>query len=104
MANTYVFIYSGGNMPETQAERDAAMAAWGSWFGELGAAVVDGGNPFGPGLTVTPAGTSEGTASGANGYSIVTAGTLAEAGAMATGCPLLAVGGQVEVHEIFPIM
>ncbi len=104
MAN-YVLIYSGGTMPESDAEREAVMAAWGQWFGGLGAAVVDGGNPFGPGVTVTPGGgVDEGTSSGANGYSILTAASLAEAGEMAKGCPLLAAGGTVEVHETFDVM
>jgi len=104
MAN-YVLIYSGGSMPETDAEREAVMAAWGQWFGGLGAAVVDGGNPFGPGLTVSPGGAvAQGTSTGANGYSILAAGDLAAAGEMAKGCPLLSGGGTVEVHEVFPIM
>ena len=42
----YVLVYYGGSMPETEAEQAAVMKAWGEWFGGLGAAVVDGGNPF----------------------------------------------------------
>jgi len=45
MAN-FVLLYSGGSMPESEAERAAVMQAWGAWFGALGSAVVDGGNPF----------------------------------------------------------
>ena len=33
-------------MAETDEEREAAMQAWGTWFGGLGQAVVDAGNPF----------------------------------------------------------
>ena len=91
-------------MPETDAEREAVMAAWTSWFGGLGSAVVDAGNPFGGSSTVTSGGVSVGSSSGINGYSIVTAGGLAAAAEMAKGCPMLSVGRTVEVHEAFELM
>ena len=37
--------YKGGKMAETDEEREP-RCGWGAWFGELGNAVVDGGNPF----------------------------------------------------------
>lgn len=97
----FVFTYSGGGeMPATQAERDAVMAAWMSWFGQMGAAVADAGNPFGGGNTVTAAGVVGGTASGVTGYTVVHAADLAAATALAKGCPILqAPNGAVEVHE-----
>ena len=33
---SYLLAYTGGSMAETDAEREAAMAAWGQWFGTLG--------------------------------------------------------------------
>lgn len=96
----YVLTYTGGGpMPDDEAAREAGMAAWMSWFGGLGSAVVDAGNPFGGSSTVTASGVSDGAPSGVNGYSIVEAGDHAAAIAMAKGCPILAVGGSVEVHE-----
>jgi len=44
MAN-YVLVYHGGSMPESPEEGAKVMAAWTSWFGTLGDALVDGGNP-----------------------------------------------------------
>lgn len=41
----FVILYTGGTMPEDEAVIAEAMAAWG-WYGKMGAAVVDGGNPF----------------------------------------------------------
>ena len=62
---TYVLAYKGGRMPETDAERDAQMAASRGWFQNLGAAVVDAGNPFGPSKAVAGDGTiSEGATLG----------------------------------------
>ena len=43
----YVLLYSGGGMPESEEEQQAVMAAWGAWYEKAGAAIVDGGNPFG---------------------------------------------------------
>jgi hypothetical protein len=40
----------------------------------------------------------------ATGYSIVQAGSLDEATALAKGCPVLSSGGELEVYEAFPAM
>jgi hypothetical protein len=40
MANL-VLLYSGGNMPATEAEQAAVLQAWGDWYNRLGSAVVD---------------------------------------------------------------
>jgi hypothetical protein len=80
------------------------MAAWRAWFAGMGAAVVDAGNPFGGSWTVTAAGVADGSQSGVNGYSIVTATDLPTASEMAKGCPILQAGGAVEVHEVFEAM
>lgn len=104
MAN-YVLVYKGGNMAETEEEQQAAMAAWGAWFGSLGEAVVDGGNPFGPASSVaTDGAVSDGATSGLTGYSVLSAGSLSEASAMAKGCPVLSSGGSVEVYETIKVM
>ena len=67
----YLFAYRGGSMAETQEERDAAMAAWGAWFGQLGGAIVDAGNPFAGSASVGSDGTvSDGAGSGLSGYSV----------------------------------
>ena len=71
------------------------------WFGSLGSAVVDGGNPVGTSSTVKSDGSvaSNGGANPASGYSLVEASSLDEALAKAKGCPILAAGGSVEVAE-----
>jgi hypothetical protein len=102
MAN-YLFAYTGGGMAQTDAEREAAMAAWGGWFQQLGAAVVDGGNPVGASTAVTASGNGQ-AAAGLTGYSIVSASDIDAAAELAKGCPILANGGAVEIYETIPVM
>jgi hypothetical protein len=106
MAN-FVLLYTGGGMPQTEAEQAAVMKAWTEWFGSLGSAVVDGGNPFTPmakniasngKVSDGPVGTM------ATGYSIIKADSLDAAVRIAKGCPQLRSGGQISVYETFPVM
>jgi hypothetical protein len=91
----YVFIYSGGGMAESEEEQKRVMDAWMSWFGELGGAIVDGGNPFGASAAV-----GGGATIGATGYSIVNAASLDDALALAGSCPILQSDtGGVDVYE-----
>ena len=105
MAN-YLLVYHGGSMPATEAEQQKVMAAWGSWFGGLGAAVVDGGNPVGQSRTIAGNGSVSqgGGANPATGYSVLKADTLDKALEMAKGCPVLKGGGSIEACETFNVM
>lgn len=101
----YVFAYTGGGMAQTDEEREAAMAAWGGWFGSVGQAIVDPGNPFGPSATVANGGSvSDGATSRLTGYSVLSAASLSAASELAKSCPVLASGGSVEVYETFDVM
>lgn len=99
----YLFVYHGGSAPQSPADKARVMEAWGRWFGGLGAAVIDGGNPVGPSVTVKSDGsvTTDGGPNPVSGYSLVEARDRADAVAKAQGCPLLAAGGSVEVAEAF---
>ena len=100
MAN-YVFAYSGGKgVSEDETERAAQYAQWGAWFGELGSAIVDGGAATGPAKTVGAGGSvSDGGSRALTGYSIVSADSLDAAAELAKRCPVLEVGGAVDVYE-----
>jgi hypothetical protein len=93
----FVYIYSGGKMPETPEEGQQVMAAWGTWMGGLGSAITDQGNPFGASTSVSPSGV--GGAGPAGGYTIINADSLDDATKKADGCPILAAGGKVDVYE-----
>ena len=99
----YLFVYHGGKPATEPSEMKAVMDAWGAWFGSLGAAVIDGGNPAGKSSTVRPDGTllNGGGANPASGYSLISAANMEEAHVKARGCPLLKAGGTVEIAECF---
>ena len=101
----YLLAYHGGQMPETEEEQAQTIAAWGAWFEDLGAAVIDGGNPTGHSVTVASGAriTAGGGSNPVSGYSIVEAADLDAAAEMAHGCPILAAGGSVEVCETFDV-
>jgi len=103
--SNYLLAYRGGRMAETDSEREAQMAAWGAWFGQLGDAVVDMGNPFAGSASVSSDGTvNEGAGSGLGGYSVVQADSLAAATELAKGSPVLSSGGSVDVYETITVM
>jgi hypothetical protein len=90
----FVYIYTGGGMPETEEEGARVMKAWQDFLGGIGDKLVDQGNPFGASQAVNGNGALK-----ASGYSVVTAGSLDEAVSMAKGCPIFDRGGNVEVYE-----
>lgn len=97
----YVFVYHGGTVPTNPAEAKAVHDAWGAWFGSLGAAVIDGGNPVGKSYTVRSDGSllHGGGANPASGYSLVEASSVEDAHQKAAGCPILRAGGSIEFAQ-----
>ena len=88
--------------PEAQQE---VMAKWGAWMQKVGSAMIDLGSPFGPATSLVDDG-STGTAGAATGYSIVEAGDLAGARALADGHPYLSEGKgdyAIDIYELMPV-
>jgi hypothetical protein len=98
----YLFAYRGGMMADTDEQRQAVMQAWGEWFGELGQAIVDPGNPFAGSTSVNGNG-GGGADSQLTGYSVIKADSLDAASALAEGCPVLKGGGSVDVYETIEV-
>lgn len=98
----YILVYHGGGMPETEEAQHAAMAAWGAYYADMGAAVVDGGGPAGMSKTVSPDGVADnGGANPISGYTVVEAADQDAACEMAKACPIVTDGtGSVEVAEV----
>jgi hypothetical protein len=101
----YLLAYRGGNMPESESEMQAGLAKWGEWYGQLGANAIDTGAPFGPSKSVDPSGaTTDGAPSQLSGYSVISADTIDGAVAAAKMCPVLEIGGSIDVYETFSMM
>ena len=103
MAN-YLLTFYGGGMPETKEEQAAVMQAWTAWFGKLGDALVDGGNPTSQSRAISPDGSVMDATSAPTGYSIIKADNLDAAIKAAQMCPVLAGGATVVVSETFAAM
>ncbi len=103
MAN-YVLVYHGGSMPESPEEGIKVMQAWTDWFGTIGPALVDGGNPASQTKTISADGSVRDEANGPSGYSVIKADSIDAAVAIAKGCPVLAGGASVQVVETFEAM
>ncbi len=98
----YVLTYHGemGSMPEDPEAMASVMAAWESWYGTIGADLVDGGAPFGETSAVGPDGAVAPPAS-LTGYTIVKAADMDAATVIAKGCPVLGDGHTVQISEAF---
>lgn len=99
----FLLLSEGGSMPETEEEQKAIMDAWMSWYGKLGAAVKDPGNPMSATKSVASDGTVSDGGGSANGYIIVTAESLDAAVSMARDCPALMSGSRITVYETVPM-
>jgi len=99
----FVLLSKGGTMPE-EAEMAQVMKDWEAWYGQLGSAVVDPGNPIGPTTKIVASDGSvrNGPAdSTVNGYIILQADSLDAATKMAQSCPVLQGGSDLTVFETF---
>jgi len=104
----FIYLYRGPATPmsdltpEQGADR---MAAFDAWMAKVGAALVDGGSPFGSSASVRDDGT-EGPAGDLIGYTIVEADDLAAAKALTNGLPFLSGSDgkcAVEIFELLPM-
>jgi hypothetical protein len=104
----FMMIYKGeatdmSDMTEEQAA--GVMAKWATWMERVGPALVDVGTPFGPAASVVDDGSS-GTSASLTGYSIVEAGSLDAAKALADGHPYLNEGAgnyALDIFELLPV-
>jgi hypothetical protein len=102
----FIYLYRGpatpmsDRTPEEGAER---MAAFSAWMEKAGAALIDGGSPFGASASVRDDGT-EGTAGDLIGYTIVEAADFAAAKALTDGLPFLSASDGTCAVEIFELL
>jgi hypothetical protein len=90
----YVFSF---RVPADYAPSAGTPAEWRAWFGALGPALVDVGNAVTGYASVGEVGGSD---SRMVAYSVVSAEDLDAALALARDCPVMRVGGGVEVGPV----
>ena len=106
----FLFVYRGSveasQKQPSPEEMQEIMGQWGAWFGQLGEAVIDGGDallPMGK-VVKADAPVTDGPFIEAKemvgGYSIIQADDLDQAAEHAKGCPVVAEGGSVEIREL----
>ena len=95
----FVVVYKGGAMEETPKAQEAIMGKWMTWFGSLGTAVTDFGNPFGASLSLGANGTVGAASTALTGYTIIEAENLEQAGALVAKCPVFEADGSIEIFE-----
>lgn len=97
----FVFAYHmTGKPPESPEEGAELMAKWQAWVADNAAALTDPGNPVGMSKTVSADGVADnGGSNPLCGYSVVAAGNIDAAVAIARSCPHLEIG-TIEVAEI----
>ena len=99
----FILLCRGGQVSDQQ--RGAHMQKWGAWMGGLAqSGKLAGGEPLQGGGKVISGGGSKvdnagSSADAVNGYILVNAPSLDEAVNIAKGCPLLEIGGNLEVRE-----
>ena len=91
--STYLFTF---RPPAGYAPSAETFGAWSSWQLELGARLKDRGNP---GFAAASLGASAADTK-LGGYSLIRAGSLDAAVALARDCPMLNAGGAVEICEL----
>lgn len=94
--STYLLIFRVPQDYTPSAATFDAWAAWAAWQLKLGARLKDRGNPA---FAAAALGNCK-TGTTLGGYSLIRAGSLDEAVALAHDCPMLDAGGGVEVGEL----
>lgn len=107
--NEFTFFYRGRELDSSPEQIQKTMEAWTAWFKGLNARghLKDFGAPLEPKgkvvrgkqKTVTDGPFAE-AKDAVGGYSLIMARDLAEATELSKGCPILEVGGSVEVRPI----
>lgn len=108
----FMFIYRGANRPTSPEQAQQVMQRWMEWYKDLTANgnMADTGQPLEGGGKVVQAGTKtvvDGPFAEAKdlvgGFTIVKANSIDEAAELAKGCPVLDMGGSVEVRPVMKL-
>jgi hypothetical protein len=108
----FIYLYRGGQRDRSPESQQKAMAKWMAWFKDLGSKghLKDRGQPLeqagklvrGNGKMVTDGPFAE-TKDVIGGYTLIEARDLQQAAELSKGCPILEIGGAVEVRPVMKL-
>ena len=111
--NEFTMIYRSAQIPDVQfspEQMQDVLKQWHAWFGSIAAQnkIANLGNRLGfEGATVREGVVTDGPYAEIKemitGYTILKVDTLDEAIDIAKGCPVLKIGGSVEVRAVMPV-
>ena len=105
----FVYLYRGGRRPESPAEGEKELQKWVAWLDDLAGKghIKDRGQPLdleGKVVRDRAGSITDGPYAESKdiviGYTIVETADLAQAASLASGCPIFANGGFVEVRPV----
>ncbi len=94
----YMLLYKGPATPP-----DASHEKWPAWFNGLGDQLVSVGSPMENGFALRRDGSTSGSATNLNGYSIIQATDLATVKSLLKDHPYLAQGSDEFTIEVFEL-
>ena len=97
----FLVTYHGSGMPDDPELMEQAKAAFGTWVGEAGDAIVDPGAPVRM-VTQVASGTATAPAE-IGGYTIIQADSADAAVAVLQGHPYVARGGTLQVNQVLEV-
>ena len=107
----FVFLYRGGDRPESAELGQQVLQKWMAWFKSLtdkghilerGQPLERSGKIVGDGRMVTDGPFAE-AKDVVGGYTLIKARDISEAAELAKGCPILDRGGRVEVRPVMKL-
>lgn len=105
----FVYLYRGGERPQSPAQGQQVMQKWVAWMKELseGGHMIDRGQPLERSGKIVRGGSksvTDGPFAEAKdvigGFTLIRADDIAQAAELAKGCPILERGGDVEVRPV----
>ena len=97
----YLIVYLGGDQPSSPEEGKRHMSKYMDWLSSMGDSAVSPANPLKNTSTVNSDGTvATGGTTTMSGYTIIEVDTMDVALSIAKACPVLDIGGTLEVSEL----
>ena len=96
----YIIAYLGGNKPASPKEAQQHMSEYRDWLSALGSSAISPANPLKNTHTLKADSVTPTSTTSMSGFTIIEAGSMEAALAIAKDCPFLNLGGTLEVSEL----